>query len=163
MTILRTHQPRPLKTALLGTALLAAALLSGCATYVDVETDPEGALITDQAGRTHGVSPVSIEYDRSSLEAEGGSVPGLIATWPSGARAETANPLIVTDLQYGLKVKMDRPKDAPGLEEDLRNAVKNANERARKAEAERDRMELYMDHGWGWGPGWGFGWGWRVP
>ena len=77
-------------------------------------------------------------------------------------------PLIVTDLQYGMTVTLERPKDAPGLEEDLRNAVRHASERARAAEAERDRMELYLDHGWGWGwgpgwgPGWGLGWGWHF-
>lgn len=143
-------------------AFFCVLLISGCATYVDVESVPEGALIVDQAGRTHGVAPVSIEYDRDALESGGGAVPGLIARWPSGAEASTPDPLMITDLQNGLKVRLERPQDAPGLEQDLQNALENAQKRARNAEAERDRMQLYVDHGWGpgWGPGWGFGWRW---
>lgn len=156
---LQTQAFRPMLAA----AVTVAVLLSGCATYVDVETVPEGAVIVDSAGHTHGIAPLSIEYDRSALEAAGGAVPGLTAKWPSGAEASTSDPLIVTDFQYGLKVRLERPKGAPGLEEDLQNALQHATERAKQAEAERDRMQLYLDHGWGWGPGWGFGWGIGFP
>ena len=97
MTATKTTRMSPMRKhrALAGLAvLLLAAGLTGCATYVEVNSDPEGALITDRAGRSHGTAPVSIEYDRDALEAAGGEIPGLIATWPSGARAETPVPQI---------------------------------------------------------------------
>lgn len=73
----------------LGTVLL----LSGCTTYVSVASDPEGAVITSADGsETYGRAPVTIEYDRDTLEANLGKVPGFVATWPSGAKAATEAP-----------------------------------------------------------------------
>lgn len=51
-----------------------------------------------------------------------------------------------------MTVRINRPKSAPGLEQDLQWALERAQKRARDAEIERDRMMLYMDHGWFWGP-----------
>ena len=46
-----------------------------------------------------------------------------------------------------MTVRINRPKSAPGLEQDLQRALAHAQKRARDAEIERDRMKLYMDHG----------------
>ena len=62
MTATKTTRMSPMRKhrALAGLAvLLLAAGLTGCATYVEVNSDPEGALITDRAGRSHGTAPVS--------------------------------------------------------------------------------------------------------
>ena len=81
---------RSAKFAVLG-VLGAVLLLSGCTTYVSVASDPEGAVITSADGsETYGRAPVTIEYDRDTLEANLGKVPGFVATWPSGAKAATA-------------------------------------------------------------------------
>lgn len=146
-------------------ALLAAALLlSGCSTYVEVASDPEGAEITSADGReSYGPAPVSVPFDRDALEASGGSVPGFVATWPSGARAATESPYVVRDLRHGASVELRRPADAPGLEEDLRHALRRAQDRAEKAEEERRRMELYMHDGPMHGPFFAPGFIWMRP
>lgn len=147
-----------MRSLLLAGTALALSLLSGCTTYVQVSSDPEGALISSAEGsNTFGRAPVSIPFDKDALEQAGGRIPGFIATWPSGARAKTENPYTVTDLRYGASIELKRPADAPGLDADLKFALERAQERARAAEAERDRMRLYMDNSWFWGPRFGPG------
>lgn len=139
----------------LGFAALLVAGLTGCTTYIDVSSDPEGALITDPTGAVvYGYAPVSVPFDQDVLKANAipgrcPEVPGFMAKWPSGATALTASPLPVCDLTHGLHIMLTRPKDAPGLDQDLTWALKRAQERARIAEAERDRMQLYLDNPWG--------------
>ncbi|MBP3438927.1 MAG: hypothetical protein J6K46_06390 [Sutterella sp.] len=145
------------------TALLLLPLLFGCSTCITVTSDPEGALITDaESGAVYGYAPVDAEFDRSRLEAEQvpgrcASVPGFTAKWPSGAEARSVSPVDVCDLRYGTDVRLVRPADAPGLEQDLRWALERAQRRARDAELERDRLQLYLDNRFFWRPGWGFG------
>ncbi len=139
-------------------AIALCAGLAGCTTYVTVETDPEGATVTDPSGTvTYGIAPVEVPFDRRELEAAGSLVPGFTARWPSGAVASSPTPLFVSDLRFGMTVKLERPKDAPGLETDLQFALERAQKRARAAEAERDRLELYLSDGWFWGPRFGGG------
>lgn len=138
-------------------ALGLAIALSGCTTYVTVSSDPEGALITSADGaETYGRAPLDIPFDRSALEERLGKVPGFVATWPSGAQAATESPYEVRDLRYGAKIELRRPQDVPGVEEDLRFALRRAQQRAEEAEAERARMELYWRDGWMRGP-------WMMP
>ena len=95
---------RSAKFAVLG-VLGAVLLLSGCTTYVSVASDPEGAVITSADGsETYGRAPVTIEYDRDTLEANLGKVPGFVATWPSGAKAATEAPYVVRDFKYGAQI-----------------------------------------------------------
>lgn len=142
-----------MRSLLFTSTVLALTLLSGCTTYVQVSSDPEGALISSAEGSTtYGRAPVSIPFDKDALEASGGRIPGFIATWPSGARAESENPYTVMDFRYGAQIELKRPANAPRLDEDLKFALSRAQERARAAEAERDRMRLYMDNTWFWGP-----------
>ena len=83
-----------------------------------------------------------------TLEANLGKVPGFVATWPSGAKAATEAPYVVRDFKYGAQIELQRPADAPGLEEDLRFALEQAQERAKRAEADRRRLQLYYQGGW---------------
>ena len=88
---------RSAKFTVLG-VLGAVLLLSGCTTYVSVASDPEGAVITSADGsETYGRAPVTIEYDRDTLEANLGKVPGFVATWPSGAKAATEAPCVISN------------------------------------------------------------------
>lgn len=124
---------------------------------------PEGAVITSADGsETYGRAPVTIEYDRDTLEANLGKVPGFVATWPSGAKAATEAPYVVRDFKYGAQIELQRPTDAPGLEEDLRFALEQAQERAKRAEADRRRLQLYYQGGWMHGPFFGPGF-WYFP
>lgn len=76
-----------MRSRLLTSTVLALTLLSGCTTYVQVSSDPEGAMISSAEGSTtYGRAPISIPFDKDALEASGGRIPGFIATWPSGAR-----------------------------------------------------------------------------
>ena len=149
-----------LKSACSAALLAAALLLSGCSTYVTVNSEPEGARITDVSGAiNYGIAPVQIEYDTSELEGQRGMVPGYKATWVSGATAQTDNPFIIPDLKYGTSVLLKRPDNVPGLEKDLEFALKRAQQRAVQAERERDQMQLYLNDSWFWGPRWGWGMG----
>ena len=126
-------------------ALFICQLAAGCSTYVTVASRPEGARITDLTGSVeYGIAPVEVQYPTDELEARGGKIPGFRATWPSGAKAETAAEL-VPDPKRGLTVTLERPKEAPGYEKDLEFALERASDRAERAEAARDRMELYLD------------------
>ena len=126
-------------------ALFVCQLAASCSTHVTVATPPDGARITALTGSVeYGIAPVEVQYPTDDLEARGGKIPGFRATWPSGAKAETAAEL-VPDPKRGLTVTLERPKEAPGYEKDLEFALERASERAKRAEAERDRMELYLD------------------
>lgn len=138
----------------IASALLATLALTGCTTYVTVTSDPEGALITTPDGQTtYGYAPVDVEYDKSRLEAtidptdpmRCARLPGFKATWQSGASASTDSPMPLCDLRYGGTVNLKRPKDAPNEEEDLRWALKRAQERANAERAERKRLENYVN------------------
>ena len=153
MSIAAIRLPAPFRRAALFCAAVIPLALAGCTTYVTVASDPEGAVITSADGaENYGRAPVDVPYDRDALEAQGGRIPGFIAEWPSGAKASTESPYVVRDLKYGAQVLLTRPKDAPGLEEDLRFALEQAQERAERAEAEKRRMELYYSDGWMRGP-----------
>ena len=106
---------RSAKFTVLG-VLGAVLLLSGCTTYVSVASDPEGAVITSADGsETYGRAPVTIEYDRDTLEANLGKVPGFVATWPSGAKAATEAPYVVRDFKYGAQIELQAWKKIFGL------------------------------------------------
>lgn len=127
------------------------------------QATPRAPVITSADGsETYGRAPVTIEYDRDTLEANLGKVPGFVATWPSGAKAATEAPYVVRDFKYGAQIELQRPADAPGLEEDLRFALEQAQERAKRAEADRRRLQLYYQGGWMHGPFFGPGF-WYFP
>lgn len=148
-----------MRTALITLVTSTLLMLSGCTTYLHIESDPEGAMITDSSGTVvYGYAPVSVGFDRDTLEAsaEPGhcpQVPGFVARWPSGAQAATATSLDVCDPTHGLTLLLKRPAEAPNLERDLSWALERAQARARQAEAERDLLRLHMDRPWV-GPYW---------
>lgn len=156
-------------------ALIAASVLSGCATATfQFVSDPEGAVVKTAAGAAvMGTTPFGFTVDKDSLKPYA-TTPGCYqlpsgyeAAWGSGAKAATASPLTVCTPEDGNSVRFvirfERPKDAPGLEDDLRTALRNAQERAvreayRAAAAQSALdMELGFGWGWGWGPMWGPG------
>lgn len=59
-----------MRSRLLTSTVLALTLLSGCTTYVQVSSDPEGAMISSAEGSTtYGRAPISIPFDKDALEA----------------------------------------------------------------------------------------------
>lgn len=151
----------------LSAAGLACALLSGCATATfQFVSDPEGAVVRTSAGSAVlGTTPFGFSVDKDSLAAYA-TTPGCYqlpagyeATWGSGAKAATESPLTLCSPGSDdplFRIQFDRPKDAPGLEDDLKTALRNAQTRAateaaRAAAAQRE-LDMQMGFGWGWGP-----------
>ena len=143
-------------------AILAALILSGCSSAtLQFASDPEGAVVrTSGNGSVLGTTPFSVSVDPDSL-ARYATSPGCYRLpygydfiWESGAKVSTASPLDMCSMTSGknqvFRFSFSRPKDAPGLETDLRVALKNAQERARR-EAERaaqlENEQLMMDMG----------------
>ena len=85
----------------LHSAAAAAALalvLTGCSTVVEFASDIEGARVTRADGTTAGITPVQVTYDNDALDAARGAdgcaaIAGVTYTWPSGAKATSANPI----------------------------------------------------------------------
>ena len=106
-------------------ALLVPVFLTGCSTYVTVVSEPEGAVITDASGSiVYGRAPLDVEYDTDELRhgahpGQCAQIPDFTARWPSGASASTDAALPLCDLRHGMTVRINRPKSAPGLEQDL--------------------------------------------
>ena len=50
-------------------------------------------------------------------------------------------------------VKMDRPREAPGIETDMKNAMERMKAREIELRQELERERLYNDHFWFMGPG----------
>lgn len=123
-------------------AASACLLAAGCTTtYVHIDTDPQGAVVSSADGaQTYGESPLDVEFDKDALKASGGEVPGFTAQWKSGAKASTEDPYVVRDLRYGAKIKLVRPKDAPGEAEDLRHALEKAEKEAEDLREENERL-----------------------
>lgn len=124
----------------LHSAAAAAALalvLTGCSTVVEFTSDIEGARVTRADGTTAGITPVQVTYDNDALDAARGAdgcaaIAGVTYTWPSGAKATSATPIRLCGEQSTFRVHLERPKDAPGLETDLKNALTRAQQRERR-------------------------------
>lgn len=148
----------------LHSAAAAAALalvLTGCSTVVEFASDIEGARVTSADGTTAGITPVQVTYDNDALDAARGAdgcaaIAGVTYTWPSGAKATSANPIRLCGEQSTFRVHLERPKDAPGLETDLKNALTRAQQReaALKAALAREQAErdFYFMNRMMWAP-----------
>ena len=161
-----------MRRSLLALAASSALLLGGCAVAeFQFVSEPEGAVVTGgPAGSAMGTAPFGFTVEKKELDAYM-TTPGCYrlpggytATWASGAKSSTAAPLDICSPGDNptFVIRFDRPKDAPGVETDLRAALKNAQLRAER-EAMRARMaemDREMDLFWGfgfWGPGPGYG------
>lgn len=120
------------------TALAAALLLAGCATTpvttatLTYDSSPDGAMLYE-GDQSLGVVPVSRTY---SADPKTGQVttPDVKAVWPSGA---SVTYFTVIPAGSDRQALLERPKDAPGLAQDLENAKKAT--LARKMAAARDK------------------------
>lgn len=116
-----------------------AALLSACAAappkraMLTYESVPDGAQIYE-GDKSLGTVPVTRTYDSNGTS---GSIttPDVRAVWPSGAQTT-----FFTILPVGADrvAKLERPADAPGLQQDLEHAKQVT--AARKLDAERKRQ-----------------------
>jgi len=123
---------------------LTAALLGACAgtpptrAMLTYESVPDGAQIYE-GDKPLGTVPVTRSY---SSDGKSGTIttPDVRAVWPSGAQTT-----FFTLLPVGTDrvAKLERPTDAPGLQQDLEHAKQVT--AARKQDAERRRQQEQTD------------------
>ena len=143
--------------------LTAFLTLTGCTTYVTVESNPEGATISDLSGaHVYGYAPIKVAVDPDTMKDA--DIPGVcpktegfMAKWPSGATVSTPDYIKVCDTTVGTSVLLERPEGAPDRDKDLEWALKLTRERAEKAEADKAMLEDRLNDPWYhpyWGPRW---------
>lgn len=139
----------------------SAFLLTGCSTTVIFESDIEGAEVSTVAGQKYGTTPVSVPFSNDDLDtsrqADGcARILGVVYTWPSGAKIASPNPIVLCSDASVHRYVMKRPPEAPGIEQDLQNALRLAKIREAQLQAELEAERLYNDRFmWGpmfWGP-----------
>jgi hypothetical protein len=124
-------------SALLGSAL-AASLLCACAVapptsaMLTYESVPDGAEIFE-GDKLLGAVPVTRTY-KSDGNSTSIHTPGVRAVWPSGAQTTFFTLLPVGSDRVAT---LERPPEAPGLQQDLEHAKQVT--AARKRDAERNR------------------------
>lgn len=117
----------------------SASLLCACAT-----TPPHGAMLTYQSvpdgaeifegGKSLGPVPVTRTYenDRTSGNI---TTPDVRAVWPSGAQTTY---FTIVPVGSDRVATLERPSDAPGLQQDLDHAKQVVAQRKRDAERARE-------------------------
>jgi hypothetical protein len=96
------------------------------------ESVPDGAQIYE-GDKPLGMVPVTRTYDADGTSGNI-TTPDVRAVWPSGAQTTF---FTVLPLGADRVAKLERPADAPGLQQDLEHAKEVT--AARKRDAERDR------------------------
>jgi hypothetical protein len=119
---------------------LGASLLGACATTpprtakLTYESVPDGAQIYE-GDKSLGMAPVTRTYDGDGTSGDI-TTPDVRAVWPSGAQTTF---FTIIPLGSDRVAKLERPADAPGLQQDLEHAKQVAS--ARKQDAERRRQQ----------------------
>ena len=132
------------RTLTLLVVAIGASLLGACAgtppkkTMLTYESVPDGALLYE-GDKALGTVPVTRTY-----EADGTSgnitTPEVRAVWPSGAQTTF---FTILPLGADRVARLERPADAPGLEQDLDHAKQVT--AARKQDEERRRQQQQTD------------------
>jgi hypothetical protein len=115
-----------------------ASLLGACAgtppkkAMLTYESVPDGAQIYE-GDKSLGTVPVTRTYD---IDGTSGTIttPDVRAVWPSGAQTTYFTILPVGSDRVA---KLERPVDAPGLQQDLEHAKQVADARSQEAERRR--------------------------
>jgi hypothetical protein len=116
-------------------ASIASLALAGCASstvYVQVNTQPAGAFVTEFGTAVAiGMSPAYASYPRTSLTSRDATgcaiVRGFRAKWPSGAAAKSPDTLRLCGSGEVFNITIARDPNDPGLEQDLEFALKLSN------------------------------------
>jgi hypothetical protein len=123
---------------------LSASLLAACAAtparkaMLTYESVPDGAQIYE-GDKSLGTVPVTRTYDSDGTSGNI-TTPDVRAVWPSGAQTTF---FTVIPVGSDRVATLQRPADAPGLQQDLDNAKLVT--AARKQDAERRRLQQQTD------------------
>lgn len=103
--------------------IAATALLTSCATQavLHIQSEPQGAYITDASGQLLGIAPVDIAYDVNKKSNVCVETDEFSARWVSGVE-ETVNPVVLCDPGYAVTT-VRRDMSQPGLDEDMEFAA----------------------------------------
>jgi len=121
---------------------LGASLLGGCATtaphaaMLTYRSDPDGAQIYE-GDKSLGMVPVTRTYEGDGKSA-GVTTPDVRAVWPSGAQTTY---FTVIPLGSDRVATLERPADAPGLQQDLEHAKQVVAQRKRDLERRREEQQ----------------------
>jgi hypothetical protein len=132
------------RTLSLLAAILTASLLCACAgtaprrATLTYESVPDGAEVFE-GGKSLGTVPVTRTYD-SDGKSSTLTTPDVRAVWPSGAQTTFFTILPVGSDRVAT---LQRPADAPGLQQDLEHAKQVAV--VRNQDAERRRQQQQTD------------------
>jgi hypothetical protein len=132
------------RTSVLLIVTLAASLLAACAgtprrsALLTYQSTPDGAEIFE-GDKSLGMVPVTRTYDSDGTSGNI-TTPDVRAVWPSGAQTTF---FTIIPVGSDRVATLERPKDAPGLQQDLEHAKKVA--AVRKADEERRRQEQQTD------------------
>lgn len=148
------------RCGLRATAAAAAAclMLAGCSTPVLFTSDIEGATVTAATGESYGMTPTQVSFDNDALAdsvdiTDGcARITGVTYKWPSGATVSSPNPIRLCGEAGRYVFKLERPKDAPGVETDLKFAIERMRLRQAELQADLERERLYSDHFFMMGP-----------
>jgi hypothetical protein len=129
-----THRTQALLVVILTASLLCACV--GTAprrAMLTYESVPDGAEIFE-GGKSLGAAPVTRTYD-SDGKSSTIATPEVRAVWPSGAQTTFFTILPVGSDRVAT---LQRPPDAPGLQQDLEHAKQVTASRKRDAERNRE-------------------------
>ncbi len=134
---------------------LSVFVLSGCASTVVFTSDIEGATVSTKSGQVYGLSPVAVEFDDETLNASRSKdgcarIPRVTYQWPSGATASSPDPIVLCGGGRQFTVQVDRPKDTPGTETDLRFALEQQKLREAALRRELELERMYNDQHFMW-------------
>ena len=118
-------RPAPLLLALAAPFLLCGCVSSPQPLQITYISDPPGALVVDSAGKAWGRAPVTLAYTDALMPLRQGQCvyPWPITMhWPSGAQ-QTMKPVACPGDGRNQQLVIDRPKDAPGIDLDVRFAA----------------------------------------
>ncbi len=122
---------------------VAAALLGGCSTQatLTLQSQPVGAyLIEKDTGKQHGIAPVTVYYDASSLAKHKGTdgcfrVKGFEARWVSGTTAALEFVRLCGSSTGNYEITFSRDPKAPDFDKDLQFALQLQATRAQQQQA----------------------------
>ena len=121
---------------------VSATLLGACAgtasrkAMLTYESVPDGAQIYE-GDKSLGTVPVTRTYDSDGTSGNI-TTPDVRAVWPSGAQTTF---FTVLPLGADRVAKLERPADAPGLQQDLEHAKQVVSARKQEAQRQHDLQQ----------------------
>lgn len=126
-----------------------AAVVAGCSTAgsLTIHTDPPGALLTDPVGH-QAVSPATWQYDLPErLRQANGCfyVDPITTKWASGFEVPMSGPIPLCGRQgRAWHINIVRPREAPGLEQDIAAGQVHAQRMQAADQAHTDAMSRIL-------------------